>query len=86
MRHRNEEALSSVAKLRRLANNDKRVQLGYKSIILEVRIQQALQKHNHPHSSEIMLKAYSWLDLFRPRYFKHTLISCVMPYFSNLVT
>lgn len=84
MRHRNEESLNSVAKLRRLPNTDERVQLEYKGIVAEVRVQEEVLKQEHPNrTSEIMIEAQSWLDLFKPRYFKRTLISIAIPFFQQ---
>lgn len=83
MRQRNDEALGSVAKLRRLPGSDQRVQLEYKGIIAEVRVQEEIQRQEHPHSSALRLEAHSWLDLFKPRYLKRTLISIAIPFFQQ---
>lgn len=84
MRHRNEDTLNSIAKLRRLPTTDERVQLEYKGILSEVRVQEEVQKREHPNvTSTIIMEAYSWLDLFKPRYLKRTMISIAIPFFQQ---
>lgn len=85
MRHRDEDSLHSVAKLRRLPITDERVQLEHKGILAEVRMQDEVLKREHPRliGKSIALEAVSWLDLFKPRYLKRTIISIAIPFFQQ---
>lgn len=83
MRHKDAAALESISKLRRLPFNDERVQLEHKGILAEVRMMEEITKQQHPTSSNLAIEMWSWLDLFRPRYLKRTMISLVIPFFQQ---
>lgn len=83
MRDRNEESLTAISKLRGLPDHDDRVQLEHKGILAEVRMQREVAQREHPNASPLRLELFSWLDLFRPRYFKRTLISMAVSFFQQ---
>lgn len=83
MRHKDSAALSSISKLRRLPPSDERVLLEHKGILAEVRMMEEITRQQHPNASNFVIEMWSWLDLFRPRYLKRTMISLVIPFFQQ---
>lgn len=85
MRHHDDESIQPVAKLRRLPTSDERVQLEHKGILAEARMQDEVLKREHPKlaGNPLALEAVSWLDLFKPRYLKRTIISIAIPLFQQ---
>lgn len=83
MRDRNEESLLALAKLRRLPEDDSRVQLEWKGIIAEVQLQRDVTKLRHGEASGFKLELESWLDLLRPRYRRRTAIAMAIPFFQQ---
>lgn len=81
---RDKEGLWSLATLRRRETSDETVQLEWKGILTEVRFQNELLalQYDDPHSVASELK--QWVDLFRPRYFKRTLIAIGIPFFQQV--
>lgn len=82
---RDEEGLCSLATLRRRGTSDETVQLEWKGILTEVRFQNELLalQYGDPHS--VMSELKQWGDLFRPRYFKRTLVAIGIPFFQQVL-
>ncbi|KAH6957317.1 general substrate transporter [Fusarium avenaceum] len=73
MHRRNEDALHSLEKLRRLPGTDARVQAEWKGIVREVEAQQMLLDREHDTTKNpIALEFQQWGDLFKPKYIRCT--------------
>ncbi|VUC20277.1 unnamed protein product [Clonostachys rosea] len=83
MRHRDDESLQALAKLRQVPTTDDRVQAEWKGIITEVRSQQEILSLEHPNSSGVALELQQWADLFRPRCLKRTAVALGIPFFQQ---
>ena len=87
MRGRDEDCLDSLTKLRRLPATDDRVQIEWKGILSEVRFQQEmLQKEHGTNNNVFMLEIKQWMDLFRPKYFRRTLVALAIPFFQQCMS
>ena len=84
MRHRDSDSLESLAKLRRLPQNDPRVQQEWKSIRTEVRFQEEILHREHPNSNAFTAELNQWIDLFRPKYLKRTIVALGIPFFQQV--
>lgn len=84
MRARNDESLQSLAKLRRLPADDERVQEEWKGILADVRFQREVLEKEHPNTTPFMLEIKQWVDLFRPKYFKRTIVAVAIPFFQQV--
>ncbi|GLA07838.1 hypothetical protein AnigIFM60653_009077 [Aspergillus niger] len=62
-------------------------QLEWKSILWEVRFQQALLEREYPDYARhpLLLGIKQWVDLFHPRYLRRTLLAFVIPFFQQVV-
>ncbi|KAF6794976.1 High-affinity glucose transporter 11 [Colletotrichum sojae] len=69
---RNDDALASLAKLRRLPDNDHRVQAEHYGIVAEARFQKLVQERRHPKLAGIKLEIASWFDFFRKSTWRRT--------------
>ncbi|RSL96727.1 hypothetical protein CDV31_013331 [Fusarium ambrosium] len=84
MRHRNQDALDSLAKLRRLPGADARVQQEWKGIIREVEIQELLLEREHGAATNaVLLEFQQWGDLFKPKYIRRTTVALAIPFFQQ---
>lgn len=83
MRDRNDESLKSLAKLRRLPEDDPRVQLEWQGIMAEVHLQREVTKRRHGDATGLKLEWQAWTDLFKPRYRKRTYIAMAIPFFQQ---
>lgn len=83
MVNREAEALSSLAKLRRLPETDHRVQLELKGIIEEARFQQAVVTRRHPNATGLTLEVKTWLDLFSPKLWRRVIVGCGVMFFQQ---
>lgn len=84
MRHRDDESLASLAKLRRLPAADERVQQEWKNIRTEVRFQEEIRQREHGNSNAFVAELHQWVDLFRPKYIKRTLVALGIPFFQQV--
>lgn len=84
MRGRNEDSLTSLAKLRRLPTQDERVQLEWKGIISDVQFQQEMLRREHPDSNGFTAEIKQWIDLFRPKYIRRTAVAVAIPFFQQV--
>ncbi|RAK86349.1 sugar transporter [Aspergillus costaricaensis CBS 115574] len=85
MRGRDQDSLSCLAKLRKRSPQEEKVQLEWKGILSEVRFQQALLERDYPdHACHPLLVGFKqWVDLFRPRYLRRTLVALAIPFFQQ---
>ena len=80
---RPEECLRSLAKLRRLPQDDSRVQTEYKGILAEVEFQRILQERKHPGVHGMKLELFSWLDLFTKKMWRRVAVGCGVLFFQQ---
>ncbi|KAK2021199.1 general substrate transporter [Colletotrichum zoysiae] len=73
---RKDEALASLAKLRRLPANDERVQQEFESIVAETRYQQTVLKRRHPNARGFTLEVKTWVDLFSLKLWRRVIVGC----------
>lgn len=83
MRGRDEDSLQSLCKLRKVPVSDDRVQAEWKGIMSEVRFQKEILAKDHPSTNAVALELAQWVDLFRPKYLKRTLIALGIPFFQQ---
>ncbi|GAW26941.1 putative quinate transport protein [Rosellinia necatrix] len=83
LRKRNNEGLASLAKLRGLTPTDFRVQEEWVSILIEARLQEAVNASEHPNTGPLKLELLQWVDLFRPKYLKRTTVALAIPFFQQ---
>lgn len=84
MHRRNEDALHSLEKLRRLPGTDARVQAEWKGIVREVEAQQMLLDREHDTTKNpIALEFQQWGDLFKPKYIRRTTVALAIPFFQQ---
>ncbi|KAE8365597.1 general substrate transporter [Aspergillus caelatus] len=88
---RYEEALQSLAKLRRLPTTDKRVRQEFLDIQAEVRFHQEMNAEKHPNlqggglKDAFLLEMASWADCFKPGCWKRTHIGVGLMFFQQFV-
>lgn len=80
---RNQEALESLAKLRRLPTTDERVQTEWQAILTEVQFQKAVLEKRHPGKSGVFLEVATWIDLFRGTNMKRTIVGLGVAFFQQ---
>ncbi|KAI8680701.1 MFS domain-containing protein [Fusarium sp. Ph1] len=83
MRGRDNDSLSALSKLRRVPVTDDRVQAEWKGIVCEVRFQEEIIAKDHPTNNKFKLEILQWIDLFRPKYLKRTVIALGIPFFQQ---
>ncbi|KAI7204169.1 hypothetical protein D0869_02276 [Hortaea werneckii] len=84
MRHRNDNSLQALQKLRRVEESDLRLRTEWKGILKEVTFQERLLARQHGSSKNIVvLELKQWADLFRPKYFRRTLVALAIPFFQQ---
>lgn len=84
LRGRHEESLRSLAKLRRLPEDDYRVQTEWKGIIAEVKFQNEMEAREHPNTGPVMLEIKGWIDLFKPKLWRRTIVAVGIPFFQQV--
>lgn len=80
---RNEEALKSLAKLRRLPTDDPRVQTEWQGIMAEIEFQKAVQEKAHPGKTGFRLEVLEWLDLFKKKTWRRTVVGTGVAFFQQ---
>ena len=83
MRNRDDDSLKALCTLRRLPPDDPRVQLEWKGIMAEVRVESEVHRRRHGETSAVMREINGWLDLFKPRYRKRTMVAVAIPFFQQ---
>jgi MFS family permease len=87
---RNEEALQSLCKLRRLPPSDKRVRQEYLDIQAEVRFHQELNAEKHPTlqgggtRKSFLLEMASWADCFKKGCWRRTHVGMGLMFFQQV--
>lgn len=86
MRGRDEDSLGCLVKLRRRSPQDEKVQLEWKGILSEVRFQQALLGRDYPDHARhpLLVGNKQWVDLFRPKLLRRTLVALAIPFFQQV--
>src|SRR6266498_3004823 len=84
LRGRHEDSLLSLAKLRRLSENDHRVQAEWKGIIAEVKFQNEMEAQEHPNTGPFMLEIKAWIDLFKAKLWRRTIVAVMIPFFQQV--
>lgn len=89
---REEEALQTLAKLRRLPDTDARVRLEWMHILTESRFQSDVLAERHPQlvnrddtGSKIKLEIVSWLDCFKAGCWRRTLVGAGLMFFQQFL-
>lgn len=84
MRHRDEDSLRSLEKLRRLPRTDACVQQEWNSILREVEAQElALNREHGAETHFVVLEFKQWGDLFKPKYIRRTVVALAIPFFQQ---
>lgn len=83
MRDRYEDSLASLAKLRRLPPSDLQVQAEWKGILAEVQTQREIVRREHPNAGAFKAEMLQWIDLFKPKYLRRTMIAIAIPFFQQ---
>ncbi|BCS24187.1 sugar porter family MFS transporter [Aspergillus puulaauensis] len=88
---RNEEALHSLSRLRRLPTTDRRVRQEYMDIFAEVRFHRQTSAEKHPDlqgpgtKDALLLEVASWADCFGKTCWRRTHIAILVPFFQQFV-
>ncbi|KAJ9255504.1 hypothetical protein DTO212C5_9134 [Paecilomyces variotii] len=88
---RNEDALASLTKLRRLPASDKRVYQEYLDIRAEAMFHQEVSAERHPHlhdgsqKSSLLLEFASWADCFKRGCWRRTYVGIGLMFFQQFV-
>lgn len=94
---RDDEALHSLSRLRRVSSADPRAQAEWWDIKAEVRLQSVVQRKKHPTlftatgdllpglSHSLQLEAHSWMDLFRTNCWRRTTAGTGIMFFQQMV-
>lgn len=83
MRDRYEDSLESLAKLRRLSPSHDQVQLEWKGILSEVQFQREIIRREHPNAGTVKVELVQWVDLFKPKLMRRTIIAIMIPFFQQ---
>ncbi|KAL3472391.1 general substrate transporter [Aspergillus californicus] len=88
---RDDEALSSLSKLRRLPSTDHRVQQEFLDIKIEVRFHQEMNAEKHPkiqgpgRKLALRREMASWADCFKPGCWRRTHVAVLLMFFQQFV-
>lgn len=85
MVHREDDALQTLSKLRRLPTSDDRVLTEYRGILGEVEFQKMMLERNHPGKTGFKLELSTWIDLFKRRTIRRTTIACGIAFFQQFI-
>lgn len=83
---RDEDALHSLAKLRRLPATDDRVETEWRGILAEIRLQQIMSDKAHPGKRGFRLEINQWLDLFGKKSWRRTVVASGSAFFQQCKT
>lgn len=83
LRGRNDEALSSLSKLRGLPVSDGRLQKEARGMLIENEYNKLALRRKHPGASNLKLEMFSWLDLVDRRMMRRTIIACGVGFFQQ---
>ena len=80
---REDDALGSLSKLRRLPPSDHRVQTEWRGIVAEVEFQKVMLEKTHPGKSGLKLEVATWLDLFKKKTWRRTAVGMGVAFFQQ---
>lgn len=80
---RDEDALESLAKLRRLPPTDSRVVTEWRGIMAEVEFQAVMLEKTHPGASGFRLELLTWFDLFKHKTWRRTAVGVGVAFFQQ---
>ena len=80
---RDDDALQSLGRLRRLPTSDDRVQTEWRGIMAEVEFQKVLEERTHPGKKGIMLEILQWTDLFKKKVWRRTAVGMGVAFFQQ---
>ena len=80
---RNDDALESIAKLRRLPETDDRVQTEWRGIMAEVEFQNVLQERLYPGKRGFKLEILQWKALFTKKVLRRTVVGTGVAFFQQ---
>ncbi|THY82761.1 hexose carrier protein [Aureobasidium pullulans] len=83
MRGRDEEALLALSTLKRLSDQDIRVQNEWKAIIAEVRLVDEVTRRKWGETKGLKLELLGWMELFSPKYLRRTAVAAAIPFFQQ---
>lgn len=84
MRHRDEDSLRSLEKLRRVPETDSRIQLEWRGILREVELQElAVTREWGTDIGFVTLQLKQWGELFKPKFIRRTIIALAIPFFQQ---
>lgn len=80
---RDEDALESLAKLRRLPATDSRVVTEWRGILAEIQFQKIMAEKAHPGKQGFVLELLQWADLFRKKTWRRTVVGVGVAFFQQ---
>ncbi|KAI7534920.1 hexose carrier protein, partial [Hortaea werneckii] len=80
---RDEDALESLAKLRRLPATDSRVVTEWRGILAEIQFQKIMSEKAHPGKQGLVLELLQWADLFRKKTWRRTVVGVGVAFFQQ---
>ncbi|KAI7347423.1 hexose carrier protein [Hortaea werneckii] len=80
---RDEDALESLAKLRRLLATDSRVVTEWRGILAEIQFQKIMSEKAHPGKQGLVLELLQWADLFRKKTWRRTVVGVGVAFFQQ---
>ena len=83
MRDRNDDSLQALCQLRRTPEDDPRVQIEWKGIIAEVRLEREILRRRHGDCSAVSLELKIWRDMFT-RYRRRTAVAMGVMFFQQV--
>jgi MFS family permease len=83
MRHRDDEAMDALVKLRRVPATDPRVKAEHAEILQETYFHEQIVAREHPNRHILVAEAMSFVDLFRPKWLKRTAVALGIPFFQQ---
>lgn len=81
---RDQDALQSLSKLRRLPETDPRIQAEWRGILAEVQFQRTMLEKRHPGKSGFTLEIATWIELFRGKNLRRTTVGCGIAFFQQV--
>lgn len=80
---RHDDSLQALSRLRRLPSTDSRVQAEWRSVLGEVAFQRELATEQHSGATGYKLELLQWLDLFKTKVWKRTIVACGICFFTQ---
>ncbi|KAG9770677.1 hexose carrier protein, partial [Aureobasidium melanogenum] len=80
---RHDDALKSLSRLRQLPPTDERLLVEWRGIIAEVEFQKLVLERNFPGKKGFSLEFLTWLELFRKKNWRRTVVACGIAFFQQ---